>query len=187
MSYRYYIGFVPNEEHKELLSCQDMNTIKNYLPNEEDDFFYLGSIFNKYNQNIILVNNDTFKEEALNRNFLSPITQLEIPQNGNELFLCTKADLYTLIKYYEQEVVKALQSSIKKIELIRDKKDSSFALKHSLDKIRNKIIFLEDGIVDFNNENRVSNSDFLEHDIFNLVYLYKNIDFYKNRMYICGH
>ena len=193
MGYRYYMGVIPKEVYLTIKECktkEDIATKMNILPkyNKIDNYLYSGDWLSQYNIDEVSdmafrLNKKTDENKFFNDNSLNAI------YNSDEsLFKITQESLLELIEIYEKEIKENYLYKIKEIEEERDTTNPNEALKTAIRFIEAKSMKWErrSPLIKDLNANKLSNSYSAEDSIFNLLYLYKTVNFNTHIVYING-
>lgn len=193
MGYRYYMGVIPKEVYSTIKECKTkediaikMNILQKY--NKIDNYLYSGDWLSQYNIDEVSdmafrLNKKTDENKFFDDNSLNAI------YNSDEsLFKITQENLLELIEIYEKEIKENYLYKIKEIEEERDTENPNEALKTAIRFIEAKSMKWErrSPLIKDLNANKLSNSYSAEDSIFNLLYLYKTVNFNTHIVYING-
>jgi hypothetical protein len=182
---------MPKKIYRQLLRCQSKQEIAELLDidyEKDGDYVWLGDITSKYEIDEISdecykINknkrhNIFFKDKALNDYFNDDTT----------LFKVSQEDLLELINLYEQKIISFYQNKIKKIkeekeENIEKAYDSALVeLQYTLTD------WASLGAVDksLDKKHRIVKSWSYEYNIFDLLFLYKSVNFNTHILFVRG-
>lgn len=193
MGYRYYIGVIPKEVYKTLeesKSKEDIAIKMNILPkyNKIDNYLYSGDWLGQYN--VDEISDMAFKlnkKTDLNK-FFSDTSLNKIYNSDESLFKITQEDLLELIEIYEKEIKENYLYKLKEISEEQDNVNPNEALKTAIRFIEAQSMKWErkSPLIKKIEGNKLTNSYSAEDSIFNLLYMYKTVDFNTNIVYING-
>lgn len=191
MSYRYHIGIIPKKIYKPLFNCQSKKEIAELLNIDYDDkenYVFLGDITAKYEIDEISdecykINNHKrhnifFKNKELNDDY----------NDDNTLFKVSQEDLLELINLYEQKTISFYEKKINKIKELKED-NIERAYEEALSELEYKLSDWKSiGAVDksLENKDRIVKSWSYEYSIFDLLHLYKSINFNTHILFVRG-
>lgn len=191
MSYRYYIGRMPKKVYSKLSKCQTKKEIAELMGIEkeydvEEDFLWAGDIVGKYV--IDEISDETFlikKPKAFNRFFKNKVIN-DSYNDDTDLFRISQVDLLELIHIYEEKTLSFYKRKFDEVQTHKDTEPEK-ALEIALNEIRFKISgWNNHGAIDtdLNKKNRIVRSWNYEYAIFDLLMLYKTVNFSSEVLFI---
>jgi hypothetical protein len=191
MSYRYRIGRMPKKLYSKLSKCQSKREIAELMGIEDEygadeDYLFEGDIVGKYQIDEISDEACRIKKDKAFNRFFKNKTLNDSYNDESDLFRISQADLLELIHIYEEKTLAFYKRKFDEVQALKDVKPEE-ALEIALNEIRFKISgWNNHGAIDtdLTKKSRIVNSWNYEYAIFDLLLLYKTVNFNSEVLFV---